>query len=316
VSAPHKILLDTDIGYGTDADDALALAFLLAEARCELLAVTTVGLHAEWRAEMAEAVCAAMGRGDVPVVAGADTPLYANPFWGENPIRRWPPAERGGAPCAHRPGRAVAAMRRILRDAPGEVTVVAIGQATNLARLALEDPEALAMARGVVAMGGRFDREATECNVVLDPVAAGIAYRHLGERLTLVPLDAVRAMPFTAEELEGVLAGEALAAVRDCCGSWLERRGADRGIGAADPATCAVALDDALAEIATGRIGVTLGHRPLAGGDPYPDGGVIGTTTFDQTGGHRLVRRVDAAALHATVARTFERWRDAAVAGR
>ncbi len=62
----RKIILDTDIGYGTDADDVLALAYLLMNPDCELVGVTTVGLHSEWRAALAAAVCASLGRDDVP----------------------------------------------------------------------------------------------------------------------------------------------------------------------------------------------------------------------------------------------------------
>ena len=35
-----KIILDTDIG--TDIDDALALAYLLQQPRCELMGITTL----------------------------------------------------------------------------------------------------------------------------------------------------------------------------------------------------------------------------------------------------------------------------------
>ena len=68
-----KILLDTDIGG--DLDDALALAYLLKQPRCELLGVTTVGGESEKRASLASAVCHAGGRAEVPVCVGASSPL-------------------------------------------------------------------------------------------------------------------------------------------------------------------------------------------------------------------------------------------------
>ncbi|UCE08759.1 MAG: nucleoside hydrolase, partial [bacterium] len=43
-----KILLDTDIG--TDIDDAVCLAYLLANPECELMGITTVTGEAEKRA--------------------------------------------------------------------------------------------------------------------------------------------------------------------------------------------------------------------------------------------------------------------------
>mgnify|MGYP006308368671 CR=1 FL=1 len=63
-----KVLFDTDIG--TDIDDAVALAYLLSQPRCELLGVTTATGEPERRAEMASAMCRHVGRDDVPVHAG------------------------------------------------------------------------------------------------------------------------------------------------------------------------------------------------------------------------------------------------------
>ena len=63
-----KVLFDTDIG--SDIDDAVALAYLLCQPRCDLLGVTTVTGEPDLRAEMTSAMCRHVGRGDVPVHAG------------------------------------------------------------------------------------------------------------------------------------------------------------------------------------------------------------------------------------------------------
>jgi len=52
---PVKILLDTDIG--TDIDDAVCLAYLLANPDCELLGITTVTGEPVKRAMLASALC-------------------------------------------------------------------------------------------------------------------------------------------------------------------------------------------------------------------------------------------------------------------
>ena len=64
----HKILLDTDIG--SDIDDAIALAYLLAQPQCELLGITTVTGEPEKRAMMASAQCKLAGR-NIPIYPGA-----------------------------------------------------------------------------------------------------------------------------------------------------------------------------------------------------------------------------------------------------
>ena len=58
-----KILLDTDIG--SDIDDAVCLAYLLANPACELLGITTVSGEPERRAMLASAQCRVAGR-EVP----------------------------------------------------------------------------------------------------------------------------------------------------------------------------------------------------------------------------------------------------------
>ena len=54
-----KVLLDTDIG--SDIDDALCLAYLLAQPECELLGITTVTGDVEKRAMLASAQCKVVG---------------------------------------------------------------------------------------------------------------------------------------------------------------------------------------------------------------------------------------------------------------
>jgi purine nucleosidase len=54
-SQTTPILLDTDIG--SDIDDAVALAYLLKQPRCDLLGINTVTGHSRSLASMAAADC-------------------------------------------------------------------------------------------------------------------------------------------------------------------------------------------------------------------------------------------------------------------
>ena len=49
-----KVILDTDIG--SDIDDAICLAYLLAQPQCELLGITTVSGQPKERAMIASAI--------------------------------------------------------------------------------------------------------------------------------------------------------------------------------------------------------------------------------------------------------------------
>src|SRR5690606_601794 len=68
----QKILLDTDIG--SDIDDAVCLAYLLAQPACELLGITTVSGEVEKRAQLASVLCRS-ARQHVPILPGAEAPL-------------------------------------------------------------------------------------------------------------------------------------------------------------------------------------------------------------------------------------------------
>src|SRR3990172_3844403 len=67
-----KVLLDTDIG--SDIDDTICLAYLLAQPECELLGITTVTGEADRRASIASALCKAASR-QIPIFPGAEEPL-------------------------------------------------------------------------------------------------------------------------------------------------------------------------------------------------------------------------------------------------
>ena len=69
---PINFLLDTDIG--SDIDDAVCLAYLLANPACDLLGITTVSGEADLRAAIASALCKVAGR-SIPIYPGRDEPL-------------------------------------------------------------------------------------------------------------------------------------------------------------------------------------------------------------------------------------------------
>src|SRR6184192_2825179 len=94
------VLFDTDIG--SDIDDAVALAYLLRQPRCELVGITTVTGQPERRAMLADAICRAEGRGDVPIHSGSPRPLLGEQRQPHVPqaaaLERWPHADQF-APC-------------------------------------------------------------------------------------------------------------------------------------------------------------------------------------------------------------------------
>jgi purine nucleosidase len=174
------VLLDTDIG--SDIDDGIALAYLLAEPRCELRGVTTVSGGPRVRAALADAVCRAAGVTDVPIHAGAEHAIVGDTPQPEVPqapvLDRFdhrPPGEFGA-------NTAVTFLRDAILASPGEVTLLTIGPLTNAGLLFATYPEVVPALRSLVIMGGAYSSSpwvggGQEWNTFCDPTAARIVYR-------------------------------------------------------------------------------------------------------------------------------------------
>lgn len=205
----RKVIFDTDMLYLSD--DAVAM-FMLAAAdsrkELELLGVTTVGANCY----TAQASCAALrqleliGRSDIPVYQGTDVPLggfrdmetearlYGVPYycgaywsfetnWFVNPYAR--PTDYlnleyepmfGYPETRLQEQTAWDFMIEQVHKYPGEVTIMAVGAATNVAIAIQKDPTLVRDAAGIIYMGGDIDvpgnaSAAAEMNWFYDPDA-------------------------------------------------------------------------------------------------------------------------------------------------
>lgn len=180
---PVKIVVDTDIG--TDVDDALALAFALNSPEIELLAITVVSSEVKLRSELAAKILKTWGRSDIPVAAGrADT------FDGRAAFAK--PVNQQGVLTADDsvpPGNAIDLMIESIQSHPGEVTLVSIGQLTNVATAFKQAPELTEQVQRLVMMAGAVEHERKiEYNVRCDPAAAAYVFDLPVEKI-LIPLD-------------------------------------------------------------------------------------------------------------------------------
>lgn len=185
------VLFDTDIG--NDIDDAVALAYLLRQPQCELLGITTVTGDTGKRAALAEVICRAAGREEVPIHAGLTGPLLFGRGQAEVPqyaaIQSQP--HRKDYPNGSG-GEAVAFLRETIRARPGEITLLAVGPMTNLAALFASDPELPSLLKRIVLMCGVFTRlgpGAREWNALVDPLATALTYHYGRGSLLSVGLD-------------------------------------------------------------------------------------------------------------------------------
>ncbi len=204
-----RIIMDTDIG--TDVDDCLALAVLLASPEVALEAVTCVYGDVALRARMVAKLLRLAGRDDVPVYLGACPPLL-----GLRPIY-WPGHEGLGLlrdddpPPIGQPLGAVDLLVETIMASPGEIHLLAIGPLTNVALALRKEPHIAQNLASLMIMGGvfrgpgRFHLPYAEHNIVCDPEAAHIVMTS-GAPIVLVPLDVtteVRVFPDGAAQIRG-----------------------------------------------------------------------------------------------------------------
>jgi inosine-uridine nucleoside N-ribohydrolase len=190
--AKIPVLLDTDIG--SDIDDAFALALALASPEIDLQGVTTVSRNAEDRAWMVCRFLTAVGRRDIPVAWGRD-PQPDNELAGQLQYRRHPAVifNRTAKPVKE---SAVEFLHARLKARPGELTILAVGALTNVARLLKEHPECRPWIKRIILMGGAVrvgyngkPPVEPEWNIKSDIPAAQVVFTS-GVPLVVAPLDA------------------------------------------------------------------------------------------------------------------------------
>jgi len=276
-----KVLLDTDIG--TDIDDAVCLAYLLAQPECELLGITTVTGEAEKRARIASALCRAAGR-EVPVYPGAEEPLLIPQRQTRAPqaeaLARWPHQE------AFPKGEAVAFLRRTIRAHPHEVVLLTIGPLTNVALLFKTDPEVPRLLRALVQMCGVYERfppgRLTEWNAKGDPHATAVVLRAGVRAHRLIGLDVTTRVRLSAQEVRARFSGHGLLrGVLDFAEIWFRERDE---IVFHDPLAAATVFAPELCGFERGRVEVELGSERLRGFTHW---------TRDPEGPHEVALSVD-----------------------
>jgi len=204
-----KIIMDVDVGI----DDAIAMCLALGDERFEVLGFTTTfgNRRCEVTTKNTLKILELVGRGDIPVAAGAVRPLvkeYNPPEYsivhGYDGLGDMtdPLPEPTIKPIDK---SAVQFMVDTLRESDEPVTLVPVGPMTNVATLIMTHPELLHKIKEVVIMGGTTLKgnasPVAEANIIQDPEAAYILFKS-GLKIRMTGLDATWDGYIAFDELE------------------------------------------------------------------------------------------------------------------
>lgn len=229
-----KVILDTDIG--DDIDDAFALALLLNSPEIDLLGVTTVFRNSAQRARMAKALIHSYGK-EVPVHAGIDDPIKQKVEdllsaevkekirYDENGKYCIPQYESSYDKETYEGNDAVEFIISQIEKYPHEITLLAIGPETNIAKVISSRPDLIPLVKEIRIMGGAIGNEITwpEWNIVCDPEAAKIVYES-GIKQYAVGCNVTLKCPLSDENialLKSIKSSSSMLLVR-MLNSWLE----------------------------------------------------------------------------------------------
>ncbi len=250
---PQGMLIDTDPGV----DDAIALLMALASPTVEIHGLTTVGGNVSLAraSRNALALLEYARRNEIPVAKGSNRPIsgrypYAHHVHGAGGLSRRLREPKSNPVAAN----AIDFLAEKLGQHPGQLTVVALGPLTNLARLLERHPQALGRAAQVVVMGGAVNTlgNATpyaEFNFYSDPVAAQRVISS-GVPLTLVDLAACRQVAVDRETAQSLECGTPLGRLTtQLLANWFQQGHGRREFNFYDPLAVAVAIEPEIAEV-------------------------------------------------------------------
>ena len=277
-----KVLLDFDIG--TEIDDAMALAYLLANPECELVGITTSCGESIKRAEMASVLCRAAGK-KAPIHAGCERPLLIPQMETTAPQAAILPHYEHDTGFA--PNTAIPFMQKVIRENPGEVTLLAVAPMTNLGLLFAMDPELPELLDGLYLLCGspthqRHDvvteslsamerddfirvlasQGILENNSIVDPHATSIVYRARCRNFVNIGNNVSSRVLMTPEEAERRFRHPIMQVVMSIAREWFKD---EPRVSFHDPLAAVCIFNDDVCSYKRGYMDCVLDSRLLGG---------------------------------------------------
>ncbi len=203
-----ELIIGTDPGH----DDVLALLLMIKSGAFDVKAITTVAGNStiENVTRNAAFTLDLVDRRDIPIFSGQEKPLQRDlvlaVVHGDSGLDG---VDLSGTPF-ELTGNASQKITELIKKNPNEITLIALGALTNVARSFQQNPQLPSLLKQIVIMGGAINvpgnkNRVGEFNMVVDPEAADIVFRADVPKV-LVPVDVCNDFPIPLEnfqELQG-----------------------------------------------------------------------------------------------------------------
>lgn len=199
-----NIIIDTDPGH----DDALAIILMVKSGLFNILALTTVAGNSIIKnvTRNAAYILDLLGRRDIPVFAGREKPLKRSLIsanvHGSSGLDGVDTSKIKFTVSHDAPKHII----RLVNDHAGNITLLALGPLSNIARAFLKDPTLPLKISKIIMMGGAIDvpgnkNRVAEFNMFADPEAADIVFKSKVKKI-LIPIDACNNISLLMSEFE------------------------------------------------------------------------------------------------------------------
>lgn len=204
-----QYIIDTDAG----PDDIMAISLLLSNKSIPIKAITVVnGLaHVSQGAENIEKILTLANRTNIPVYKGENAPISGNrafpSAWRKN-ADQLPEVDLPNSSKTTPKENAVSFLKKELLQNGSNISILALGPLTNIAKVIQDNPDALHNIKKIIIMGGAYrvsgnvsDSESSgnaEWNFYIDPKATNIVFES-GASIVQIPLDATNQVPINKD---------------------------------------------------------------------------------------------------------------------
>ena len=218
-----KVIFDTDIG--SDIDDAIALAYLLSQEKCDLLGITTVSGDTVKRAKLASIFCK-IAKKEVPIIPGQENRLDGSSRQPKVPhslvLSKWEHESKFSKK------NSTEFIAEMVRKHPYQIVLLGVGPMTNIASLFLKYSDIPPLLKSLRLMSGSFfspeDSPIAEWNVYCDPKAAQVVYSTSVPSHISFGLDVTLKLDMNPEQVNKRFNHDLLKPIIDMSDIWFNER--------------------------------------------------------------------------------------------